>query len=56
VVQRTCGHAPRPRRQRRPLVRVLGYQLFIVMAATGYLLGVTQAANMPSRNGMSICG
>jgi cytochrome c oxidase cbb3-type subunit 1 len=33
-----------------------GYQLFIVMAATGYLLGITQAANMPSRNGMSTSG
>jgi cytochrome c oxidase cbb3-type subunit 1 len=33
-----------------------GYQLFIVLAATGYLLGITQARNMPSRNGMSTCG
>jgi hypothetical protein len=30
-----------------------GYQLFIVMAATGYLLGITQGRNMPSRNGTS---
>ena len=33
-----------------------GYQFFIVMAATGYLLGITRAVNMPSRNGMSTCG
>jgi cytochrome c oxidase cbb3-type subunit 1 len=28
-----------------------GYQLFIVMAATGYLLGSTQARNTPSPSG-----
>jgi cytochrome c oxidase cbb3-type subunit 1 len=33
-----------------------GYQLFIVMAATGYLLGITQAANTPNPNGTSTCG
>ena len=33
-----------------------GYQLFIVLAASGYVLGVTQGANMPSPNGMSISG
>jgi hypothetical protein len=33
-----------------------GYQLFIVLAATGYLLGITQGRNTPSRNGTSTCG
>jgi cytochrome c oxidase cbb3-type subunit 1 len=33
-----------------------GYQLFIVVAATGYLLGITQSRNTPSRNGTPICG
>jgi cytochrome c oxidase cbb3-type subunit 1 len=33
-----------------------GYQLFIVMAATGYLLGITQGRNTPSPNGTSTCG
>ena len=34
-----------------------GYQLFIVLAASGYVLGITQSRrNMPSRNGTSISG
>jgi cytochrome c oxidase cbb3-type subunit 1 len=53
-VQRTC----RARLAFPALARFVfwGYQLFIVLAATGYLLGITQARNMPSRNGMSTCG
>ena len=41
VVQRTAGRAP----VRRNLARFVfwGYQLFIVLAATGYLLGITQS-------------
>ena len=33
-----------------------GYQLFIVLAATGYLLGITQGKNMQNPNGTSIYG
>jgi cytochrome c oxidase cbb3-type subunit 1 len=33
-----------------------GYQLFIVMAATGYLLGITQGREYAEPNGMSTCG
>jgi cytochrome c oxidase cbb3-type subunit I len=40
VVQRTC-HARMPGRW-APWFVVWGYQLFIVIAATGYLLGITQ--------------
>ena len=33
---------------------MLGYNFFIVIAGTGYLLGITQPRNMPSRNGTPI--
>ena len=44
VLLRGAAHdAGAPVGRQRGLVRVLGYQLFIVMAATGYLLGITQS-------------
>jgi cytochrome c oxidase cbb3-type subunit I len=51
VVQRTC----RVRLWNDALANFTfwGYQAFIVMAALGYVLGVT---NMPSRNGMPTFG
>jgi cytochrome c oxidase cbb3-type subunit 1 len=53
VVQRLPGELAFP-----GLARFVfwGYQLFIVLAATGYLLGITQGRNTPSRNGTSTCG
>jgi cytochrome c oxidase cbb3-type subunit 1 len=58
LLLRRAAHLPRAarRRPRSPWFVFWGYQLFIVLAATGYLLGITQARNMPSRNGMSTCG
>jgi hypothetical protein len=54
----TSCSAPAARACRRlaPWFVFWGYQLFIVLAATGYLLGITQARNTPSRNGTSTCG
>jgi cytochrome c oxidase cbb3-type subunit 1 len=42
VVQKTCRKAKLAGRS-CPVVRVLGYKLFIVIAGTGYLLGATQS-------------
>ena len=40
-----------------PWFVVLGYNFFILIAGTGYLLGITQVErNMPSRNGTPISG
>jgi len=35
---------------------VVGYNFFILVAGTGYLLGSRNQRNMPSPNGMPICG
>src|SRR5262249_36907844 len=54
VVQRTC-------RTRlvvaiAPAFVVLGYNFFIFIAGTVYLLGITQSKEQPSRNGTPTCG
>jgi hypothetical protein len=54
VVQRTCR--TRLAGDLAPWFVVLGYNFFIVIAGTGYLLASRTARNMPSPNGMPICG
>ena len=51
VVQRTCR--ARMVGDIAPWFVVLGYNFFIVIAGTGYLLGITQARNTPNPNGIS---
>jgi cytochrome c oxidase cbb3-type subunit I len=53
VVQRTCR--VRLAGDIAPWFVMLGYNFFIVIAGTGYLLGITQSKDTPSRNGMRTC-
>ncbi len=54
IVQRTCG--ARLWGGNLAWFVFWGYNLFIVLAATGYLLGATQSKDMPSLNGIPTCG
>ena len=54
IVQRTC--ATRLWGGNLAWFVFWGYNLFIVLAATGYVLGSPSPRNTPSRNGTSICG
>jgi cytochrome c oxidase cbb3-type subunit 1 len=53
-VQRTCR--ARLAGDIAPWFVVLGYNFFIVIAGTGYLLGITQSKEYAEPNGMPICG
>ena len=54
VVQRSCR--ARLVGDISPWFVVLGYNFFILIAGTGYLLGIGRARNTPSPNGTPICG